>query len=205
MNANETIREALAQEGILVTEQDLIRATLSKQQGVAQRPLKDLAQANETSKSPIETATDWSSYGQPRPGIKGRMPWYSAALCGVGMHRGQWIYMAHGLCTQIRECERCGAIRVRTKHQREWRYTRNRQNRPVGSTGAGIDIRRQGKAVKSAATCDQVRICGRCDAVTGNRIKHEKWSAEWDTGSDTRAHRCLRCGVVESWSVADYD
>ena len=64
MNANETVREALAQEGILVTEQDLIRATLSKQQGVAQRPLKDLAQANETSKSPIETATDWSSYGQ---------------------------------------------------------------------------------------------------------------------------------------------
>ena len=115
---------------------------------------------------------------------KARVPWYVAVLCRVGIHRGHWAYVAEGSCTQGRECERCGSVHVRTTHQREWRYIRER-------------------------TCAQVRSCKRCNAANGERTSHE-WSESWEVGtrwwqSGKEAHRCLRCGVVEEWTVNDGD
>ncbi len=105
------------------------------------------------------------------------LTWYATVLCRVGIHRGQWEYVAEGQCTQIRICGRCGATKARTKHQRTWRY------------------------VKGGA-CEQVRICKRCEAVTGDRTKHEEWGASYTVGRNTDAHRCKRCGVVQTWDTS---
>ena len=113
-----------------------------------------------------------------------RVPWYLAMLCRLGMHEGQWTYAAEGDCTQGRECGRCGSVHVRTQHQREWHYIR-------------------------ARACEQVRSCGRCNVANGERTSHE-WGETY--GVETRwwqggreGHRCLRCGLVEEWTVNDGD
>ncbi len=111
---------------------------------------------------------------------RARVPWYVKVLCRVGIHRGRWEYVAEGHCTQMRECLPCGATKVRTRHKREWRYT-------------------------GESTCKQARVCGRCDASDKNRTRHEKWGKSYSVGQDTDAHRCERCGVVETWDTSsDY-
>ena len=107
-------------------------------------------------------------------------PWLMAVLCRLGLHQGKWEYVAEGNCSQGRECGRCGSVHARIKHRREWRY--------IGES-----------------TCEQVRTCRRCNALSGNRTRHEAWSAAWNVGGDNRAHRCLRCGVVEEWTVDNSD
>ena len=111
-------------------------------------------------------------------------PWLKAVLCRLGMHAGQWAYVAKGNCTQGQECGRCGSVHVRTKHQREWRYMRERH-------------------------CEQVWSCRRCNAANGERTLHS-WGESWEPETswwqnDKEAHRCLRCRVVEEWSTADCD
>ncbi len=111
-------------------------------------------------------------------------PWLMAVLCHLGIHEGQWAYAAESNCRQGRECRRCGSVHVRTKHQREWRYIRER-------------------------TCEQVRSCRRCNTANGERTSHE-WSESWEPKTrwwqgQKEAHRCLRCGVVEEWTVNDGD
>ena len=111
-------------------------------------------------------------------------PWLMALLCRLGAHQGQWAYVSEGNCTQGRECRRCGSVHLRTEHQREWRYIRERD-------------------------CEQVRTCTRCAAANGKRTSHE-WSGTWEPEhrwwqSEKAAHRCLRCGVVEEWTVNDGD
>ena len=111
-------------------------------------------------------------------------PWLMAVVCRLGMHEGQWAFVAESNCTQGRECGRCGSVHVRTKHWRVWHYIRER-------------------------TCEQVRSCVRCNAANGERTSHV-WSESWEPEtrwwqSDKGAHRCLRCGVVEEWTVNDGD
>ena len=110
--------------------------------------------------------------------------WRRAVLCCLGMHEGQWAYVAEGDCDQGRECVRCGSVHVRTEHQREWRYIR-------------------------AGACQQVRRCGRCNVPNGGRTNHE-WGEDYDIPTlwwqgDREGHRCLRCGEVEEWSNNDVD
>ena len=128
-------------------------------------------------------------------------PWLKAGLCRLGIHEGPWAYVAGGNCTQGRECGRCGSVHARTKHRQEWRYDGHR-------------------------SCSQVWICSRCnrtkvihlvggvdvprhsryvDAPLRYRTRHENWSEAWDAGGDKMAHLCLRCGVVEKWTVSDGD
>ena len=111
-------------------------------------------------------------------------PRLMALLCRLGIHRGQWAFVAEGNCAQGRECERCGFVHARTEHLREWRYVR-----------ASFD--------------EQVRICGRCNAVSGERNRHE-WSEtqvlerrHWQ--GNREAHYCLRCGVVKEWTAPGGD
>ncbi len=107
-------------------------------------------------------------------------PWLMSVLCRLGMHQGQWAFVVEGKCTQGRECGRCGAIQDRIKHQREWHYIR-------------------------ARTCEQLRSCTRCNATNGERIEHEwseSWEVEWGWWQK-EAHRCLRCTVVQEWTVND--
>ena len=125
---------------------------------------------------------------QPAPGIMRALrevrTLVGRGLCRLGIHRGPWVYPHEGNCTQSRACARCGATHTRTKHQREWHYIRER-------------------------TCEQVRSCGRCDAANGERTRHD-WGETYDLErrwwqNEKRAHRCLRCGVVEEWTVSDAD
>ena len=64
----------------------------------------------------------------------------SRAMCGVGLHRGDWGYVTEGKCSQIRLCQGCGSIHARTRHRLHWRYDGQR-------------------------TCAQVRTCSRCNIV----------------------------------------
>ena len=111
-------------------------------------------------------------------------PWLMAVVCRVGIHRGLWEYAAKRDCTQGRECARCGCVSVRSRHHREWQYLQDR-------------------------SCLQIRNCERCNVPNGERTRHE-WSESWEIdpgrwGSDREAHRCLRCGEVEEWTVSDGD
>ena len=104
-------------------------------------------------------------------------PWLMAVLCRLGVHGGPWAYVADGNCSEARECRRCGSVHARTRHQLDWRYRRE-------------------------LTCNQVRICTRCNAIDDERTRHEIWSEAWDAGRESEAHKCLRCGKVETWSTA---
>ena len=100
-------------------------------------------------------------------------PWLMAVLCRMGLHKGPWAFVAEGNCAQGRECERCGSVHVRTKHQREWVYV-------------------------SEQTCEQLRTCMRCKDTNCERTKHE-WSNSWIVSGAKMAHRCEHCGVEETW------
>ena len=111
-------------------------------------------------------------------------PWLMAVGWRLGMHQGQWAYVAEGNCSQGRECGRCGSVHARTEHQHEWRYIRE-------------------------GTCVQVQKCGRCNAANGERTSHE-WSETYDVKGRGWSHvgtehRCLRCGEVEEWTDNDGD
>lgn len=100
MNASPEVLRALAQEGIRLTEEELLLAAQSRPQG--------LGSANGAVAS------------------LPRVHWYVAVLCRLGIHEGPWGYLAEGHCAQMRECGRCGFVKVRSKHQREWRYVGDR-------------------------------------------------------------------------------
>ena len=112
----------------------------------------------------------------PRPATK---PWYRTPLCTLGIHRGQWDFVAEGDCTQARTCVRCAATHTRTKHRHQWQYI-----------GKG--------------SCKQHRACVRCQDNRGQRTHHEEWGETYTLSSSRDAHRCLRCAHVEDWS-SDYD
>ena len=104
-----------------------------------------------------------------------------AILCGLGIHDGKWVYVTEGDCGQMRVCRRCGNAKARTKHRFEWRYVND-------------------------GACRQVKFCGRCVASKDSRTRHEAWSESWEVGQDRSAHRCKRCGVVETWDTGgSYD
>ena len=109
----------------------------------------------------------------PRPASK---PWYRKPLCHLGIHRGQWAFVADGDCTQTRTCERCAATHTRTKHRHQWQYVR-------------------------AGSCKQNRACVRCEAVRNQRTHHEEWGEVYTVSSSRDAHRCLRCGHENTWST----
>ena len=110
-------------------------------------------------------------------------PWLMAVLCWLGMHQVQGVYVAEGNCTQVAECGRCGSVHVGIKHQREWRYIRER-------------------------SCEQVNSCRRCNAANGEKATTHEWGETYDIHGRwwqfaREAHRCLRCGEVEEWTVND--
>ena len=117
------------------------------------------------------------SDGAPPTGM--RKKWQQAkgllsrGMCRVGLHRGDWGYVAEGECGQMRECRGCASIHSRTKHKREWVYGR-------------------------ANSCFQVKNCMRCDFSEGRRTRH----ASWSDMSGSR-ERCDRCGEVRDVSYDD--
>jgi len=213
MSSNRSALDALTQEGITMTDEQLLgetQKTVSNRNGATPTQTKGLVAYSDGISPTMTTGHTNPSSGRPHgrsvqarpaasafPGAtgvaqletrRGRQrtpkPWLMAALCRLGMHEGQWAYVAEGNCTQGRKCGRCGYIHVRTKHQREWRYIRE-------------------------GTCEQVRSCGRCNAANGERTSHE-WGETWEPEtrwwqSSKGAHRCLRCGEVEEWTVNDGD
>ena len=193
MSANQSVLEVLAQEGLPMTEKQLLRAVEevpSLGTNIPGRltpsdftPLERLLWSSkeadgavgvQTESTPYETnqRADQTERGQERQ----RAPWYGAILCRLGVHQGEWRYVAAGQCGQTLECGRCEVTKVRTRHQREWRYVGDR-------------------------ACEQVRICQQCSVVSGHRTRHEAWSKSWSAGRNTEAHRCNRCGVVETWDT----
>ena len=120
--------------------------------GDAPGPLKELVRPNGATESPGAIPSEPSPHGHPPPRIKGRMPWYLAVMCGVGIHQGQWNYTTEGWCTQTRKCQRCECTSVQTEHA--W---------------------------------------GEESVIRG-----ESW---WK--GDKQAHKCTRCGQVQTWTEAD--
>ena len=118
----------------------------------------------------------------PRGWQRTPKPWPMAVLCRLGIHAGQWRYVIENDCMQGRECDRCGSVLVRTKHQPVWRYIRD-------------------------GSCEQIRSCAHCDSFDGDHA--EKISHEWDETYEVstrwwqnskEGHRCLRCRDVQEWS-----
>ena len=99
------------------------------------------------------------------------------AMCRLGIHRGPWAFTHEGNCNQLRDCARCAASDTRTRHKRHWRYVLEK-------------------------TCEQERTCQRCGTGDKNRTRHERWGASYSVGQDREAHKCQRCGLVESWDTA---
>ena len=218
MNSNQTVLEALAQEGVVMTEETLLRAVNDEQSILTQEPsapgrpplddlvlmasphlsegrldgslpmqLVTLGETNGIAKPDMKTehpvASSEGAYEEPAHGIIGTWRGICAlagrGMCRLGMHPAPWVYLQEGDCNQLRECGRCGATKMRIKHRRRWIYT-------------------------VSGSCRQTRICQRCNSGEKSRTNHEAWGESYSAGSDTRAHRCKRCGEVESWSTADY-
>ena len=206
MSSNRSALDALAQEGIVMTEEQLLREAQkvpSNGNGSTPAPAKEqMAYNNGTSPSMTAVKAKPSSEGPQRGSEPSRptavvcpeatgeaqlvtrrgrqrtpKPWLMTVLCRLGIHRGPWSYLAEGDCTQGRECGRCGAVHVHTKHYRGWQYKRE-------------------------GSCSQIRVCTRCADVNKYRTKHEAWGDTYSIDSDTDAHECVRCGRVLTWSTA---
>ena len=178
MNSNRSALDALAQEGILMTEEQLLKETQkvqsngngvtpshSKVQVVYNNGISPTTTAGNTKPSsgrPHEGSAQSRPAASALPGATGEAqlvtrrgrqrtpkPWLMAVLCRLGMHEGPWAFVAEGNCTQGRECVRCGSVHARTRH--------------------------------------------------------EKWGASYSVGQDREAHQCERCGVVEEWTLSDPD
>ncbi len=156
-----------------------------KGSGIA--PVEDQIEGTEYIQSPT-TQDSIPNYGAPKtlPPIKSKSTHRGLAhlllggLCRIGIHHGDWEYLFEGECSQSRECGQCRTIHARTKHRRQWGYIQNE-------------------------SCNQRRSCMRCQSVDKQRVRHEAWSEAWDVGRDEKAHRCLRCKVIEKWSTACND
>ena len=205
MSSNQSVLDALAQEGFPMTEERLVAAmeeTRSNGNGAIPTQTK-VRVAYNYSFSPTTTnghtkpinGHPHRGLAQPRPAVsasprpsgaqlvtpRGRQrtpkPWLMEVLCRLGMHGGQWAYVAEGNCSQGRECGRCGSVHLCAKHRREWGY-------------------------KLEGSCLQIHFCARCADVNKRRTQHEKWGPTYSVDSETDAHNCIRCGEVNSWSTA---
>jgi hypothetical protein len=106
--------------------------------------------------------------------------WFFAVRCRLAWHSRQWSFDAEGACAQSSTCANCGRDFTRTKHRREWTYLRDRD-------------------------CAQERTCSRCNVVDKTRTHHEEWGPTYYPDEDTGAHKCVRCGEVETWDRSDPD
>ena len=104
-----------------------------------------------------------------------RQNWYHRMLCGMGLHRGGWSYLAEDKCSQMRVCARCGKASQRTRHLRHWEYI-------------------------TEGACAQRKICRRCDEIAGHRTRH-MWGPAYSIGGSESGHRCERCKLEERWTV----
>jgi len=215
MNSNQTVLEALAKEGVVMTEEALLREVKDgqtiptlKTSARGMPPLDDLviiarpALANGYSNGslPVGLGTPGETNGtialatktehpvpdgggadeKPAYGIEGTRRGIRAlagrAMCSLGIHPAPWEYLRKGECNQLRDCQRCATAKMRVKHRRSWLYA-------------------------GPKTCNQTKVCQRCGHSQGVRTKHEAWSESWSIGSNRDAHRCMRCGEVQSWST----
>ena len=179
MSSNQSVLDVLAQEGIPMTEEQLIGATQKMQSngnGAAPAQTKgrvemshgpgQLAATGHT--KPVSGPPRWNPEQPSAAEVglavcevplvtpSGRQgtpkPWLMAVLCRLGMHGGWWAFVVEGNCTQGRECGRCGSVHVRTKHRLEWRY------------------KHKWTSELSERNCEQVRTCRRCDIVPTNVV-----------------------------------
>ena len=107
---------------------------------------------------------------KPQVRIKNRI---LKGLCRLSLHVGAWEFLNKGECSQLRECERCQALNIRTKHRPLWRYIGDR-------------------------TCERNRVCSRCDAVGLQDFEHASWS---NIGEGME--KCDRCGTETEISDGD--
>ena len=217
MNSNQTVLQALAKEGVVMTEETLLRAVNDPQSLPSQgpsapgRPLLDdlvliasphltegrldgslpmrlvpLGETNGTTKPETKTEhpmpSSWGAYEEPAHGIiatwRGICGLAGRGMCRLGIHPAPWVYLHEGGCSQMRDCERCGTTKMRVKHRRQWRYA-------------------------TEQSCAQLRECIRCHTTDKQRERHDAWGESYSIESERSAHRCNRCGKVESWSTAD--
>jgi len=200
MSANHTVLEALAKEGIRITEEELLRELerapreFTSRNGAVAYPhgLRNGKTEEGPQQLTLEPNTNTTQLAESRPVAphfaqatdqptplsgqgqdRTRVTWYKAVLCRLGIHEGPWRYLAEGHCSQTRTCERCETTKVRTTHQREWRYDWER-------------------------ICLQTRICTRCNAPSWTRTEHP-WSEwqEYAMGFRQRRH-CARCSEEET-------
>lgn len=121
-----------------------------------------------------DVAADSATDTKPHWGFMKR--WARTALCVMDLHGGTWTFLTEGACNQNKTCDRCETLSTRTKHDHLWQYTH------VGS-------------------CAQLKECVRCSQAYEKRTKHEGWGETYTIDSDTDAHRCTRCGEVDTWST----
>jgi hypothetical protein len=99
--------------------------------------------------------------------------WYVRLLCGMGLHRGEWKYLAEDNCSEMRVCERCGRAGRRVKHQRQWGYVRE-------------------------GSCAQQKTCRRCGDIGKERQRHV-WGAIESHGAEN-VRWCERCHAEQRWT-----
>ena len=173
---------------------------------------KVIAQKTITTRADVETGSPDS---RPARGfmrvLRAAGTFVGKGLCRLGIHRGPWAYLEEDLCDQFRKCAICETYQLRIRHKRDWRFagpSRCEQLRSCGrcdsSDGTRIRHNREWRYA-GKSTCNQKRVCMRCNDSDKNRTRHQIWGDSYSDGPNSQAHRCIRCGVVESWSTAEYD
>ena len=224
MNSNQTVLKALAAEGVVVTEEDLLHAF----EGGRRIPATEISSPNMSSLDdlviiarpalakgsphgslPVRLGTPGETYGTIAPETKTEHP-----VPGGG---GADEELAHGIEGKRRGIRALAgrAMCCLGIHPAPWVYLREgecnqlRDCRRCATTRIRVKHRRGWQYLRSNF-CQQTKVCQRCGHHQGFRTNHEAWSESWEVdrrwwAGEKRRHRCRRCGVVEEWTVNDGD
>ena len=210
MNANQNVLEALAKEGVVVTNEALLRAVEDGQTVPAlgtsargMRPLNDLvvigrpplAEVGLNGSLPLRLGTPGETNGTIAPETETEHPVLSIGRADVEPAQG-----TNGMWQRIRALAG-RAICCLGIHPAPWVYLREGECNQLrdcwrcATATMRVKHRREWRYVRDKS-CHQRQVCQRCYHEKGFTTNHEAWSESWSVGRDREAHRCKRCGEV---------
>lgn len=147
---------------------------------------------------------------------------FDKGKCLVGLHEGEWQYLADGACEQVRMCERCNTESRRIEHTwGEWYYLADgrcdiaRVCHRCDEVEHAVEHDWGPARYKYSDACEQVRVCHRChdEQAAGTVHIWDDWQY-LDEDDCTLGQVCVRCRSIQSqtrfahdwgeWQHSDY-
>ena len=214
MSSNQAVLDALEKEGIVTTEEALLRAVEDQtmptvefndhgmlyldEVAVSARP--PLAESDVKASIPVK-------YGIPQgptPIIYGEIK-TEGQLAGSGSESGEPAHGTQSVWQKISALPGKGLCFLGI-HPAPWVYLRERECEQLRDcqrcTTARTRVKhRRNWIYAGPKTCVKNNVCQRCNHKKGSRTDHQAWSNPWSVGQNEEAHRCLRCEEVVTYNT----